>query len=163
MPIHTVTGDLFVNRYNAQALAQGVNCRGSMGAGIAVGFRERYPAMYAEYRRRCKAQPRELNPGDVFYWTVDGPQPSVFNLATQEDYWRSRATYAAVEQALRQTRSLAEVEGVRAIAAPRIGAGYGGLSWRKLRPIFDAVFADWPGDFYLYETYAPEDALERPL
>jgi len=106
VPIQSVTGDLFVNRFGAQALAQGVNCRGSMGAGIAVGFRERYPEMYAEYRRRCKAQPRELNPGDVFFWRpADGAQPSVFNLATQEDYWRSRATYAAVEQALRQTRA----------------------------------------------------------
>ena len=157
MPIHSVSGDLFANRYGAQALAQGVNCRGSMGAGIAVGFRERYPAMYEEYRRRCKAQPRELNPGDVFFWRTDDGQPWVFNLATQEDYWRSRATYAAVEQALRQTRALAEEMGARSIAAPRIGAGYGGLSWKKLRVIFDAVFSEWPGDFYLYESFVRDD------
>ena len=36
----------------ARALAHGCNCLGSMGAGIATGFRDRYPAMYAEYRRR---------------------------------------------------------------------------------------------------------------
>ena len=28
-----------------------------MGAGIATGFRDRYPEMFAEYRRRCKASP----------------------------------------------------------------------------------------------------------
>lgn len=156
MPIHSVTGDLFANRYHAQALAQGVNCRGSMGAGIAVGFRERYPEMYDEYRRRCKAVPRELNPGDVWLWRAETGQPWVFNLATQEDYWRSRATYAAVEQALRRTRALAEEVGLRSLAAPRIGAGYGGLSWRKLRVIFEAAFGDWAGDLYLYETFAPE-------
>jgi O-acetyl-ADP-ribose deacetylase (regulator of RNase III) len=160
MAIHTVSGDLFVNRYGARALAQGVNCQGSMGAGIAVGIRERYPAMYAEYRRRCIAQPRELNPGEVFLWRADDRQPWVFNLATQENYWHSRATYAAVERALRQTRALAEAEAVRSIAAPRIGAGYGGLSWKKLAPIFSAIFADWPGDFYLYETYVPEDEAQ---
>ena len=157
MPIHIVSGDLFVNRFGAQALAQGVNCKGSMGAGIAVGFRERYPAMYEEYRRRCKAQPRELNPGEVFLWRAEEGQPWVFNLATQEDYWRSRATYAAVEQALRQTRALADEAGVRSIAAPRIGAGYGGLSWKKVRAIFEAVFGDWAGDFYLYDTFTSED------
>jgi len=157
MPIHIVSGDLFVNRYSAQALAQGVNCKGSMGVGIAVGFRERYPEMYEEYRRRCKAQPRELNPGDVFLWRAAEGQPWVFNLASQEDYWRSRATYAAVEQALRQTRALADEAGVRSIAAPRIGAGYGGLSWKKLQVIFAAVFSDWTGDFYLYATYETED------
>ena len=159
MPIHTVTGDLFANRYHVQALAQGVNCRGSMDAGIAVGFRERYPEMYAEYRRRCKAVPRELNPGDVWLWRADTGQPWVFNLATQEDYWRSRATYTAVERALQRTRALADEVGVRSLAAPRIGAGYGGLSWRKLRAIFDGVFYDWTGDLYLYETYAPEDGI----
>ena len=160
MPIHTVTGDLFANRYHAQALAQGVNCRGSMGAGIAVDFRERYPEMYDEYRRQCKAQPRELNPGDVFLWRAETGQPWVFNVATQEDYWRSRATYAAIEQGLRGVRTLAEKLGVRSLAAPRIGAGYGGLSWKKVRAIFEVVFGDWVGDLYLYETFAPEASAE---
>ena len=99
MAIQYVSGDLFVNSVHAQALAHGCNCKGSMGAGIAVGFRERYPEMYEEYRRRCKAVPREFNPGDVFLWKAE-KQPWVFNLATQEDYWRSRASYEAVEQAL---------------------------------------------------------------
>ncbi len=60
MPIRYVAGDLFANDYQAQALAHGCNCQGSMGAGIAVGFREHYPAMYEEYHRRCKAKPRHL-------------------------------------------------------------------------------------------------------
>jgi len=125
-----------------------------MGAGIAVGFRERYPEMYEEYRRHCKAIPRELNPGDCFLWkAADGPW--VFNLATQEDYWRSRATYAAVEQALAAMRTEAETEGIRSIAMPRVGTGYGGLSWKKLRPIVERVFAGWPGDLYVYEEYIP--------
>jgi O-acetyl-ADP-ribose deacetylase (regulator of RNase III) len=37
MPIEFITGDLFVNRFQAQALAHGCNCQGSMGAGIAMG------------------------------------------------------------------------------------------------------------------------------
>jgi len=58
MPIEFIKGDLFANRYKARALAHGCNCQGSMGAGMATGFRDRYPAMRAEYRRRCKAEPR---------------------------------------------------------------------------------------------------------
>jgi O-acetyl-ADP-ribose deacetylase (regulator of RNase III) len=154
MPIHFVAGDLFANAHHAQTLAHGVNCKGSMGAGIAVGFRERYPDMYEEYRRRCKAVPRELNPGDCFLWKA-ADRPWVFNLATQEDYWRSRATYAAIEQALAAMRAQAAAEGVRSIAIPRIGTGYGGLSWKKLRPIVERVFAGWPGDLYVYEEYIP--------
>jgi O-acetyl-ADP-ribose deacetylase (regulator of RNase III) len=65
VPIRWVAGDLFANAYKAQAFAQGCNCQGSMGAGIAKGFRERYPKMYAEYRSRCKAEPRQFNLGDA--------------------------------------------------------------------------------------------------
>jgi O-acetyl-ADP-ribose deacetylase (regulator of RNase III) len=155
MPMCSVTGDLFANTHHAQALAHGVNCRGSMGAGIAMGFRERYPAMFAEYRHRCKAEPRQLNPGDVFPWKADD-QLWVFNLATQEDYWRSRATYEAVERALRAMKALANTEGIASIAMPRIGAGYGGLSWKKVRALIESIFADWSGDLYVYEGYVPE-------
>lgn len=155
MPIEYVTGDLFVNRFRAEALAQGCNCKGSMGAGIAVGFRERYPTMYEEYRRRCKAKPRAFNVGDVFFWREDG-QPAVFNLGTQEDYWRSRATYLGVEQCLLTMRELADANGVRSVAMPRIGAGYGGLSWKKVRAVIDRMFADWPGTLIVYDEYQPE-------
>jgi O-acetyl-ADP-ribose deacetylase (regulator of RNase III) len=111
--------------------------------------------MYEEYRRRCKITPREFNPGDVFLWK-DADQPWVFNLATQEDYWRSRATYAAVEQALATMRALADEEGVRSIAMPRIGVGYGGLSWRRVREIVERVFSGWEGTLFVYEEHVPD-------
>ena len=154
MPIQFVSGDLFLNRYNVQAFAHGCNCKGSMGAGIAVGFKERYPQMFEEYRRRCKATPRELNPGEVFLWKTQD-RPSVFNLATQEDYWRSRATYATITQTLEKMKALAEQENIQTIAMPRIGAGYGGLSWKKVRAIIEQIFKDWTETLYVYEEYIP--------
>jgi O-acetyl-ADP-ribose deacetylase (regulator of RNase III) len=155
MPIEFVTGDLFANHFGAQALAHGYNCQGSMGAGIATGFRDRYPEMFAEYRRRCKAKPREFNIGDVFLWKAEG-QPWVFNLATQEGTFRARASYQAIETALRAVREQADREGVASIAVPRIGAGYGGLSWRKVRGIIEEAFKDWEGTLYVYEQFVPE-------
>src|SRR5438067_1457780 len=95
MPIEFVKGDLFANRFKAQALAHGCNCQGSMGAGIAKGFRERYPAMYEAYRRRCKSDSRKFNLGDAWLWK-DEDRPWVFNLATQEGYWHARASYGGL-------------------------------------------------------------------
>lgn len=154
MPIHYVIGDLFVNRYQAQAFAHGCNCQGVMGAGIAVSFREHYPEMYLEYRRRCKADPREFNPGEVFLWQ-EKDRPAVFNLGTQENTTRSRATYENIEKCLAQMRRQADEVKIDRIAIPHIGAGYGGLTWVKVQAIIENVFADWPGDLYVYE-YAPE-------
>jgi O-acetyl-ADP-ribose deacetylase (regulator of RNase III) len=157
MPIEFVSGDLFANRFRARALAHGCNCQGSMGAGVATGFRDRYPEMFAEYRRRCKAKPREFNLGDVFLWKAED-QPWVFNLGTQERYWRGRAGYRAIEAALQGMREQADWEGIPSIAIPRIGAGHGGLSWKKVRAIIEKAFADWAGTLYVYEEYQPEVA-----
>jgi O-acetyl-ADP-ribose deacetylase (regulator of RNase III) len=152
MPIEWVAGDLFANHYEAQAFAHGCNCQGSMGAGIAVGFRERYPAMYEAYRALCKAEPRLFNLGDCWLWKADDP-PWVFNLGTQEGTWRARASYEAIETALTQMRLQADAHGLTRIAIPRIGTGYGGLSWRKVRAIIEHVFTDWPGTLIVYEEY----------
>jgi O-acetyl-ADP-ribose deacetylase (regulator of RNase III) len=127
-----------------------------MGAGIAVSFRERYPAMYEEYRRRCKAEPRQFNLGDVFLWRNE-QQPWVFNLGTQERSWRGRASYDAIEAALMTMRQQADAEGIRTIAMPRIGVGYGGLSWKKVRAIIERVFADWDGMLYVYAEFVAEE------
>jgi O-acetyl-ADP-ribose deacetylase (regulator of RNase III) len=157
VPVDFVQGDLFANAHRVQAFAHGCNCQGSMGAGIARGFRQRYPAMYEQYRSRCKASPRQFNLGDVWLWK-DQEQPWVFNLGTQEAYWRARASYSAIETALQRMREIANTEGVRSIAIPRIGAGYGGLSWKKVRAIIERVFGNWDGRLVVYEEYCPEKA-----
>lgn len=151
MPIHYITGDLFVNRVHAEALAHGCNCAGSMGAGVAVGFKARYPAMFEEFRRRCKADPPEFGLGDVFLWREDG-KPAVFNLGTQPRPGRA-ATYPVVEAALANLRAAADEVGIRSVAMPRIAAGYGGLSWKKVKALIDAAFADWSGELTVYEEF----------
>lgn len=156
VPIQFVAGDLFANAYKAQAFAHGCNCQGSKGAGIALGFRERYPDMYEQFRARCKAEPRQFNLGDAFLWKAQG-RPWVFNLGTQERFWRARASYEAIETALKRMRELADAEGVTSIAIPRIGVGYGGLSWKKVRAIVERVFADWPGRLVVYEEFVPSN------
>lgn len=45
MPIRYVSGDLFDIEHAARTFAHGCNCQGSMRAGIARGFRARYPEM----------------------------------------------------------------------------------------------------------------------
>ena len=159
MPIDFVSGDIFDNVHNAQALAHGCNCQGSMGAGIAKGLRARYPEMFEEYRKRCKAEPRQFNLGDCWLWKAD-KQAWVFNLATQEGFWHARASYEAIETALRSMRKQADAEGITRIAVPRIGVGYGGLSWKKVRVIIEAVFADWPGTLVVYEEYVAGDSAQ---
>ena len=161
MPIQFVAGDLFDNDYEAVALAHGCNCQGSMGAGIAKTFRERYPEMYEEYRERCKAEPRAFNLGDCWLWKADG-RPWVFNLGTQEGYWRSRASYEAIEAALQKMREQADAVRIKVVAMPRIGVGYGGLSWKKVRAIIERVFEGWSSTLVVFEDYVPREVGDPP-
>ena len=110
--------------------------------------------MFNEYRRRCKAKPREFNIGDAFLWKENN-KPFVFNLGTQESPGR-HATYQAVEKALTNMVSQADVEGITSIAIPRIGSGYGGLKWEKVREVIEQVFEKWSGNLFVYEGYQPE-------
>ena len=154
MPIEFVSGDLFANAHGVEAFAHGCNCQGSMGAGVAKGFRERYPEMYEQFRSRCKADPRQFNLGDAWLWKEEG-KTSVFNLGTQEKFWHARASYEAVEESMTAMRELADAEGIASIAMPRIGVGYGGLSWKKVRIIVERVFADWTGRLVVDEEFVP--------
>lgn len=159
MPIEFIAGDLFANEHHAEASAHGCNCAGSMGAGIANGFRELYPEMFEEYRRRCKAQPREFNLGDAWLWRQPG-RPAVFNLGTQEKFWHARASYEAIATALAAMRHEADRQSIGRIAMPRIGVGYGGLSWRKVRVLIEHAFADWSGTLIVYMEFVPSPRPE---
>jgi O-acetyl-ADP-ribose deacetylase (regulator of RNase III) len=154
MPIQFLAGDLFANDIGAQVFAQGCNCQGSMGAGIAKAFRQRCPEMYKEYRERCRAKPRRFNLGDAWLWKEDG-KPWVFNLGTQEGYWHARARYEAIETALEKMKKQAIEENIPSIAVPPIGPRYGGLSWKKVRAIIERVFNDWAWTLYAYEEFVP--------
>ena len=52
-------------------------------------------------------------------------------------------------------RQQADEAGITSIAMPRIGVGYGGLSWKKVRVIIEAVFEDWDGTLVVYEEFVP--------
>ena len=145
MPVEYVAGDLFLS--GAQALAHGCNCRGRMGAGIAVEFKRRFPEMYHEYRRRCRAG--EFTPGN--YYLEKATQPWVLNLATQ-------STKAGAQQEFIETcfHSLAEryaEEGITSIAMPRIAAGLGGLRWQDVKLLIDEILGPLPIPIHVFEEF----------
>jgi O-acetyl-ADP-ribose deacetylase (regulator of RNase III) len=117
------TGDLFES--GLPALAHGVNCRGVMGAGIAVQFADRYPLMYKIYRDTCRSG--KLHPGDVLPFRDPDTGLWIFNLATQ-DGTGADATPWAFALSLAEAVRIAAAEGIEAIGMPLIGCGIGGLS-----------------------------------
>jgi O-acetyl-ADP-ribose deacetylase (regulator of RNase III) len=102
-----------------------------MGAGIAVQFKRRHPAMYRAYRDRCRSGTFQL--GDVFTWeTEDGLV--IYNLATQPAPGPS-ATLDAIGRSVTSALADASTRGIAQIGVPRIGAGLGGLVWGDVEAV----------------------------
>jgi O-acetyl-ADP-ribose deacetylase (regulator of RNase III) len=59
-----IDGDLFET--GAHILVNTVNCVGVMGKGVALAFKNRYPAMFRKYREACQAG--EVQPGQLHVW-----------------------------------------------------------------------------------------------
>ena len=122
-------GDIFNSK--CEALVNPVNTKGVMGKGLALAFKNKYPAHFANYQRACKSG--EMTTEKVLaYQEINGPM--IICLATKDD-WRdsSKIEYvsAGLDDLVKQIKAL----GVRSIAIPKLGCGLGGLDWNKVRPL----------------------------
>jgi O-acetyl-ADP-ribose deacetylase (regulator of RNase III) len=152
MSIEHRRGDLFAS--GLPALAHGVNCRGAMGAGIARGFRDRWPDMYMTYREACAKG--ALQPGQVLTWEDERTGTVIFNLATQRLTGPDVQPWAIVT-ATGQMILAARNRGIKQVGMPMIGCGIGGLRpgvlWACLEPFYGA-----PVDLIVCEYVPAEGA-----
>lgn len=122
-----IEADLFDT--DLPALGHGVNLQGVMGAGIAVGFRERFPEMMPAYREWCQY----AEPGQALVYRVkDGRY--VANIASQRLPGRD-ARYEWLTTGLATAATDLMYSGVRDLALPWIGCGIGGLDQSAVRVI----------------------------
>lgn len=141
------SGDIFATP-NPQALAHGCNCFGAMGAGIAVEFKKRWPAMYNIYRDDCLRG--YFKPGDVYMYTpCIETDPKVFNLATQD---RFQAKIGWINTAIITMLRQARVHNITEILMPAIGCGLGGLDWREVKNLLQ-TFDSSDVNLRVCETY----------
>ena len=80
--IRVLSGNLFESK--AQTLVNTVNCVGVMGKGVALGFKERFPEMFADYQRRCERGEVRLGRPYLFKHLVG---PWIVNFPTKQ-HWR---------------------------------------------------------------------------
>jgi O-acetyl-ADP-ribose deacetylase (regulator of RNase III) len=127
-----VTGDIF--GAEVQVLVNPVNTVGVMGKGLARQFKQRYPAMFEQYRRMC--QQGEFTVGDL--WLYEGV---VLNFPTKT-HWRKPSELAYIEAGLVTFQAEYEALGIESIAFPALGCGHGGLGFdTQVRPLMEAYLS----------------------
>ena len=136
------SGDILTT--DAEALVNTVNCVGIMGRGIALQFKNAFPANFKAYAAAC--QRREVRPGRMFvYDTGYASNPKhIINFPTKR-HWRGKSRLEDIESGLGALVREIELRGIRSIALPPLGAGLGGLDWQDVRSRIESAFRNVVG------------------
>lgn len=151
------TGDLL--QADVEALVNTVNCVGIMGRGIALQFKQTYPANFKAYAAACKRG--EVEPGRMFVVATNaliGPK-YIINFPTKRD-WRGKSRMEYIDSGLAALVEEIQRRDIRSIAIPPLGSGLGGLDWQAVRPRIAAALA--PLDQVQVLVYEPSRPEERP-
>lgn len=115
----------------AQTIVNTVNCVGVMGAGLAKACKIRYPDMFVDYQRICRAE--KLVPGVLHLWKHGDPW--VLNFPTKIE-WKYPSRKAWIIQGLEKFVSMYEAAGITSINFPPLGCSNGGLDFEQtVKPI----------------------------
>ncbi len=107
-----------------------VNCIGVMGAGLALEFALRYPAMCDDYEAKCER--KEFSVGKVDYYRGEGY--TIVNFPTKWHFkYPSKPEW--IEAGLRDFVRTYRGEGIREVAFPKLGTMNGGLDWQEVRAL----------------------------
>ncbi|MBU0984216.1 MAG: macro domain-containing protein [candidate division Zixibacteria bacterium] len=146
-------GNLFES--SAQTLVNTVNCVGIMGKGIALEFKNRFPAMFTDYKRRCKAGQVKL--GRPYLYS-DLVLPWVLNFPTK-DHWRSVSRLSDIEEGLEHLRKHYGEWGIESLAVPPLGCGHGQLDWEVVGPVLYRHLTLFSIPIELYAPYGAKSAV----
>lgn len=148
---------------DAEALVNTVNCVGFMGKGIALQFKQAFPANFTAYQKACKAD--EVQPGRMFvHATGNMFNPKyIINFPTKR-HWRGRSRLEDIKAGL--TALIEEVKKLKicSIAVPPLGCGLGGLDWNTVRPLIEESFNKLPDvHVLLFAPTGTPDARTMPI
>lgn len=139
---------------SADALVNTVNTVGVMGKGLALQFKQAYPANFRAYQAACHHGEVRLGRMFVYEPGVPGQPRYLVNFPTK-GHWRDSSNLGSVRDGLADLRRVILDQAITSIALPPLGCGNGGLDWRDVRPLIAEALGNLPGVRVL--VYPPQD------
>ena len=133
------TGDIF--HEDVEALVNSVNCVGVMGRGIALQFKNVYPANFEAYAAACKR--KEVEPGKMFVFEtgkLTNPR-YIINFPTKR-HWRGKSRMEDIDSGLRALAEEIRERHIRSIAIPPLASALGGLRWAEVAPRIESMLRE---------------------
>jgi O-acetyl-ADP-ribose deacetylase (regulator of RNase III) len=145
MQLHYVKGDIFESQ--AHVIVNPVNCRGVMGAGLALAFKQKYPDMFTVYQQECRAKKLAIGHPTLYR----ASKPWILNFPTK-DHWRLPSKLEYIEEGLQFLVANYQNEGIKSIAFPKLGTQNGRLSWEEVGPLMAKYLSQLNVPVYVYIT-----------
>ena len=145
---------------SVDALVNTVNEVGVMGKGVALMFRERFPASSEQYQRAAKRD--EVHVGQVYVTENDslvGPR-WVIHFPTKK-HWRNPSRLSWIRDGLRDLIRVVHRRRIESVALPALGCGNGGLDWHVVRREIEWAFDALPDVECI--VYQPTDVYQNVL
>ena len=152
------TGDITTE--DAEALVNTVNCVGVMGRGIALRFKETFPANFRAYAKACER--KEVQPGRMFVFETGRPTNPryIINFPTKR-HWRGKSRMEDIESGLYALAQEIREREIRSIALPPLGSGLGGLDWAAVRTRIEEALREF--DSLKAIVFEPSDEISEKL
>lgn len=136
-------GDIFESK--AQVIVNTVNCEGYMGRGLALAFKQRYPAMFRTYQNECKSGELRIGRPTLYQSST----PWILNFPTK-DRWRLPSKLEYIQKGLEFFLACYKKVGIKSIAFPKLGTQNGKLSWDDVGPLMVKYLNQLDLDVHIY-------------
>ena len=126
---------------DTEAVVNTVNTVGVMGKGIALMFKEQFPANYREYVFACKNN--QVETGKMFVTErsdLIGPK-WIINFPTKQ-HWRNNSKMEWIVEGLEDLHKVLVEHHITSIAIPPLGAGNGKLDWVIVKKQIELALSD---------------------
>ncbi len=149
-------GDIFESK--AQVIVNTVNCQGIMGKGLALAFKQKYPAMFKVYQQECRTGKLGIGRPTLY----QGSTPWILNFPTK-DSWRANSKLEYLQKGLEFLVTYYKNAGIKSIAFPKLGAQNGKLSWSEVGPLMAEYLSQLDIDVYIYIAEGDREYQYDPL
>jgi O-acetyl-ADP-ribose deacetylase (regulator of RNase III) len=144
----------------AEALVNTVNTVGVMGKGIALQFKEEFPANFVTYKTACSTG--DLVPGKLLVTrekNSTGEEKLIINFPTKL-HWRNPSKYEYIKDGLTELVKAIQEYKIKSIAIPPLGCGNGGLNWNIVKQMIQDALANLDIEILVYE---PNNNIKQTL
>lgn len=130
----------------AEVIVNPVNTFGVMGKGLAADFKKKYPPMFKRYKYFCDE--KKFSIGQL--WIFEDAVDYRILLFPTKKHWRGKSKIEYIDEGLKKFVSIYEQKQINSIAFPKLGCGYGGLSWEEVQPLMEKYLSQLPIKIYIY-------------